>query len=103
ARCVLTEGQRPLAYGTREHARAWPDCRYTTRRRNVGRSEVRLYTFTSTGPGAVSRGEERRIYESGAAETAGDGRTGARCPPGPSGGGDPGSRSDGVRSARGAA
>src|SRR2546426_4608727 len=43
------------------------------------------------------------LYARGIAETAGDGRTGARFPPGPSDGGDPGSRGDGVRPPRGAA
>src|SRR5882672_4018803 len=45
---------------------------------------------------------EGRMYARGIAETAGDGRTGAGFPPGPSDGGDPGSRGGGVRTPRGA-
>src|SRR2546423_1078080 len=49
------------------------------------------------------RGERKEdLYARGIAETAGDGRTGAGFPPGPSGGGDSGSRGGGVGPPRGA-
>src|SRR6266481_1099106 len=51
----------------------------------------------------AGEGERKEdLYARGIAETAGDGRTGAGFPPGPSGGGDSGSRGGGVGAPRGA-
>src|SRR3989454_5910574 len=86
---------------------AWSSTRVSTRARGPivamrdGRGEVVL---TPWPPLPSGEGERKGgLYARGIAETAGDGRTGARFPPGPSDGGDPGSRGDGVRPPRGAA
>src|SRR6266850_2068594 len=59
--------------------------------------------FAALRAGSSGEGERKEdLYARGIAETAGDGRTGAGFPPGPSGGGDSGSRGGGVGTPRGA-